>query len=83
MVIVGWLRIVFIFHILYSSSGQVNWNGQLSASSVLSHQVIVLSVSAGWCVPKFGTCQHFTLVLAVYRHLVFPPREAIISFLGT
>ena len=53
-------------------SGQVNWDGQLSASSVLSHQIAVLSVSAGWC-PKVrnmsalyyypGSIQTFSVLL--------------------
>ena len=39
-------------------SGQVNRNGQLSASSVLSHQIVVLSMSAGWC-PKVRNMSAF------------------------
>ena len=61
-------------------SGQVNWNGQLSASSVLSHRIAVLSVSAGRC-PKVrdmsvfyfhsGIMETFSVSLQKTRYRLF------------
>lgn len=59
-------------------SGQVTWNGQLSASSLSSKSPFCQCQQGR--VPKFGTGQRFTFVPEGYRHLAscfWEPRARI------